>query len=137
LPDEGFDGVLVAHPVAAGDGVVGVFVETVLGEGHPRRAALGRHGVTAHRVHLGDHGDAEPGVGLCDGDGRAQTRAAAAHQYDVWGGGPGRTSGVRAPGPAGFRGPRAPHYCPATSSSTRTAPSWRVTFRHTLPSWYS
>jgi len=25
--DEGFDGVLIAEPVAAGDGVVGVFVE--------------------------------------------------------------------------------------------------------------
>jgi hypothetical protein len=29
LPDEGLDGVLVAQPVAAGDGVVGVFVEAV------------------------------------------------------------------------------------------------------------
>ena len=88
--DEGLDGVLVAQPVAAGDGVVGVFVEAVVRADHGRGAALGRDRVAAHRVDLGDDGDAEPGVGLGDGDGRAQPGPAAADQDHVMGRGHGQ-----------------------------------------------
>ena len=59
---EGFDRILIAEPVAARDGVVGVFVETVVGLGHSRCAAFRGHGVTAHWVDLGDDGDVELGI---------------------------------------------------------------------------
>ena len=50
-------------------------------------AALRRHRVAAHRVDLGDHGHVEPGSGLGDGDGGAESSAAAADQeYVVVGG---------------------------------------------------
>ena len=55
--DEGLDRVLIAQPVAAGDGVVGVLVEAVVGRIDAGGAALGRDRVAAHRVHLGDDRD--------------------------------------------------------------------------------
>jgi hypothetical protein len=66
---ERFDGVLVGHPVAARDRVVGVLVEAVIRARHTGRAAFGGHGVTAHRIDLGENRDAEPRVGFGDGDG--------------------------------------------------------------------
>src|SRR5205823_1619152 len=83
LLDEGLDGVLVAEPVAAGDGVVGVLVAAVVQGDDAGRPALGGDGVAAHRVDLGDDGDAQLRVGLGDGDGGTKPRAAAAHQHDV------------------------------------------------------
>src|SRR4030095_1332538 len=85
LLDEGLHGVLVAQPVTAGDRVVAVLVEAVVVADHTRGAALGRDRVAAHRVDLGHHGDTEPGVGLGDGDGGTQARAAPADQDYVVG----------------------------------------------------
>jgi hypothetical protein len=83
LLDERLDGVLVAQPVAAGDGVVGVLVERVVRTDDAGRAALGRDRVAAHRVDLGDDGDAEARIGFRDRDRRAQPRAAAANEDHV------------------------------------------------------
>src|SRR5262249_19752129 len=87
LLDEGLDGILVAQPVAAGDGVVGVLVERVVSADDAGSAALGGDGMAAHRVDLGDDRDAEAGIGFRDGDGRAQASAATAYQNNVvgWG----------------------------------------------------
>src|SRR5688500_17076965 len=81
--DERFDGVLIGHPVAAGDGVVGVLVEAVVLTSHTGRTAFGGDGVAAHGVDLRDDGDPESWVGLGDGDGGAQSSATTAHHEDV------------------------------------------------------
>ena len=60
--DERLDGVLVAQPVAAGDGVVDVLVEGVALGDHAGGTALGRHRVAAHRVDLRDDGHVESRV---------------------------------------------------------------------------
>src|SRR6185436_19664446 len=52
LFDEGLHGILIRHPVAAGDRVVGVFVEAVIGLDDRRGSSLGRDSVTAHRIDL-------------------------------------------------------------------------------------
>ena len=72
------DGILVAQPVAAAHGVVEVMLEAVVGLDDAGRAALGRAGVAAHRVDLGDQRDAQLRVGLRERDGGAQSRAARA-----------------------------------------------------------
>src|SRR5215813_9813521 len=59
LLDEEFNRVLVAHPISAGDRVVGVLIQCVAGFDHAGRAAFGRHGVAAHRVDFRDYGDAQ------------------------------------------------------------------------------
>jgi hypothetical protein len=58
LGDERLDGILIAQPVAAGNGVVGVFFEAVVGRYHTCGPALGRDCVAAHRVNLRDDRDA-------------------------------------------------------------------------------
>jgi hypothetical protein len=83
LVHERLDGVLIAQPVAAGDRVVRVLVDAVIGANDAGRAALCGHCVAPHRVHLGDHRDAQSRVGLGDGDGGAQTGAAAANEHYV------------------------------------------------------
>ena len=83
--DEGLHRVLVAQPVAAGDGVVGMLVQAVPGLDHRGGAALRRDRVAAHGIDLGDHRDAELGMRLGDGDGGAQARASAAHHEHVAG----------------------------------------------------
>ena len=50
--DERLDGLLVAQPVPAGDGIVGMLLEAVGRPDDSSRSALGRHGVAAHRVDL-------------------------------------------------------------------------------------
>ena len=60
--DERLDGVLVAQPVAAGDRVVGVLVEAVVGRDRAGGAALGGDRVAPHRVDLRD--DRELSLGL-------------------------------------------------------------------------
>jgi hypothetical protein len=52
--DEEVDDVLLAQPVAAGHGVVEVRLQAVVRLRHRGGAALGRDGVAAHRVDLGD-----------------------------------------------------------------------------------
>ena len=118
--DERLDGVLVAQPVAAGDGVVGVLVEAVVGADDAGGAALGRDGVAAHRIDLGDDGDAESGFVSA----MAMAARSPAPPPPTR-----RTSWERVTAGASYSAER--------SSSTRMAPSWRTTFRLTLPSWYS
>ena len=82
LVDERLDCVLVAQPVAAGDGVVGVLVETVVIGGDTGCAALGGHRVAAHRIDLRNDRHPQPRIGLGYRDGGAQTGAAAPdHHY--------------------------------------------------------
>jgi hypothetical protein len=83
LVHERLDRVLVAQPVAAGDGVVRVLVESVTGGDDRRGPALGRDGVAAHWVDLGHDRHAETRVGLDDGDGSTQAGPTAAHDQDV------------------------------------------------------
>src|SRR6266550_2475372 len=64
LAHECLDDLLVGKVVGAFDGVEGVRLERVLRAHHRRGAALGGHGVAAHRVNLGDHPDPYPGIGL-------------------------------------------------------------------------
>ena len=49
---ECFHGVLIAEPVAAGDRVVGVVIQTVVFQMNPGGPALGGHRMTPHRVHF-------------------------------------------------------------------------------------
>jgi hypothetical protein len=80
-----FDGVLVAEPVGALDGVVHVPAPVVLAHIAQRRrdAALRRHGMRAGRKHFGDAGGAQARFAAAD-DG-AQSRAAGADDDDVVG----------------------------------------------------
>ncbi len=73
-----FDRVLVAQPVGPLDRVVHVPVPVVGGHVAERRAdaALRRHRVRARREHLGQHGDAQAGLGQLQR--RAHSRAAGA-----------------------------------------------------------
>src|SRR3974390_1907278 len=80
---EGFDGVLIAEPVAAGDSVVGVFVGAVVGLGDTGCGTFGRDRVAAHGVYLRHYADAELGIDLSDGDRRAQPRTASSHEKYV------------------------------------------------------
>jgi hypothetical protein len=86
LLHEGFHGVLIAQPIPTGDGVVGVFVQAVFRGMHAGRAALGRHRVTAHWVHLGDDRYAEFWIGFGNRNGGTQAGATAADQHNVVGG---------------------------------------------------
>jgi hypothetical protein len=76
------DGVLVSEVIAALDGVKGVPLPVVLFDVRQGRAhaALGRAGVAAGRVELGQHRGAHPWTGL---DRRAHARAAGADDDDV------------------------------------------------------
>src|SRR5262245_1499463 len=56
--------VLVAHPVAAGDGAVGMLVECIAGLDHTGCAALGRNRMASHRIDFGDYGYIEFGIKL-------------------------------------------------------------------------
>ena len=80
---EGLDSVLIAEPVAAGDRVVDVVLQRVSVLDHGGGAAFRGDGVAAHGVDLGDDGDVEVWVGLGDGDGGAQTGAAAANDHNI------------------------------------------------------
>src|SRR5207237_1642890 len=81
FPDERLDGVLIAQPIATRDGVVAVFVETVVGADDAGGAPFRRDGVAAHRVHLGHHRDAKPLGGFCEGNGGAQPGTSTADEY--------------------------------------------------------
>jgi hypothetical protein len=75
LVDEVLDGVLVAQPVAATDGVVEVLLQTVVGLDHTGGATLSRTSVAAHRVDLRDQRDAQLRIGLYKCNCSAQPRA--------------------------------------------------------------
>ena len=79
------DGVLVAEPVRALDGVVHVPAPVVLAHVGERGAdaALRRHGVAAGGKHLGDAGGGQSGLGQSQG--RAQAGAAGADHHHVIG----------------------------------------------------
>ena len=81
--DESFDRVLIAEPVAAGDRVVGVFVQAVVGGNRAGGAPFGRDGVAPHRIHLRHDGHVQARIRLCDRDGRAQTCPSASNEHDV------------------------------------------------------
>ena len=80
---EGLDRILIAQPIAARNGVVGVLVEAVVRTDDTRRSTFGGDGVAAHRVHLGHDGDVEARIGFRDGNRGAQPRAAAADQHYI------------------------------------------------------
>src|SRR6266849_3042992 len=80
---ENFDGILVTEPVATGDGVVGVVVQRIPRFDYPRSSAFGRNCVAAHRVHLGDHGHTEIGIGLGYGNGSSKAGTTAADQKNI------------------------------------------------------
>ena len=80
---ENFDGILVAQPVAAGDGVVGVVIQRIPTFDYPRSSAFGRNRVAAHRVNLRDHGHTEFGIGLGYGNRGSKAGAAAADQKNI------------------------------------------------------
>ena len=56
--DKRFNGVLIAKPVASGDGVVAVLVDRIIRLNHTGGAAFGSNRVTAHGINLRDHRDA-------------------------------------------------------------------------------
>ena len=81
--DEDFHRILIAQPVAARDGVVGVFIQAVVGFDDRGRPALSRDGVAAHGINLGNNSHPEVQVGLCDSNGGPQARRATAHHQHV------------------------------------------------------
>ena len=113
---EGFDSILVAEPVTTRDGVVGVLVEAVVRRDGACRSSLGGDRVAPHRVHLGDDGDVQSGVGLGNGDRGAQPRATATDEHDI------------------MRRRHVLGYSAEMSSSSITRPSCRTTRRLNVPS---
>ena len=81
--NEIIDYVLVAQPVAAGDGVVEMIIERIVGLYHGSGATLGRNRMAAHWVDLRDQRDREPGVGFCGGNRRPKARPASADNGDI------------------------------------------------------
>jgi hypothetical protein len=83
--DEGFDGVLIAEPVAAGDGVVSVLVERVVGFDDAGGAAFGGDSVAPHGIDLGDDGDFQVGINFGYSYGRAEASTTTSDQENVVG----------------------------------------------------
>src|SRR5438067_271980 len=77
------DHILVGQVVGALDSVEGVGVVAVVLAHHGRGAALGGHGVAAHRVDLRDHPDLQTWVGLGDGYGCPDACEPAADYQNV------------------------------------------------------
>ena len=80
---EVFDDILLAEPVATGDGVVEVVVEAVVVADDAGGAPFGHDGVRAHGNDLGDQGDGQARVVFGGSDGSAQSGAATAQYDDV------------------------------------------------------
>ena len=76
---------LIAQPIAPRNSVVRMLIQAVAGLDDCRRATFGRDGVAAHRIDLGNDGDAEAGEGVSHGDRRAQACTASTHHQDVAG----------------------------------------------------
>ena len=83
---EGLHRVLIAEPVAARDGVVGVLIKAVAPRDHPRGSTLRRDGVTPHGIDLGNNCNAERWIGFSDGDRGAKSCATAADEDHVMSG---------------------------------------------------
>jgi hypothetical protein len=81
--DEDFYGVLVGQPIAAGDGVVGVLVEAVVGADDSGGSSFGGDRVATHGVDFGNHRDTEVGIGFGDGDGGSQPGSATPDQENI------------------------------------------------------
>ena len=81
--DEIFDDVLFAQPVAAGDRVIEMVVEAVMGLHHAGRAAFRRHRVAAHRIDLRDQRDGQIRGGLGGGDRGPQAGTASTEDQDI------------------------------------------------------
>ena len=77
--DKYLDGILIAHPIRAGDSVVGMIVKAVVGLDNCRRPTFGRHGVAAHWINFRDHRDAQFRVDFSNGNCSAQTGSTATH----------------------------------------------------------
>src|SRR5207245_7621155 len=78
-----FDGIVVAHAVPAGDGVVVVIIQRIPDFNYPGSPTFGRNRVAAHGVNLGDHGHAEFGIGLGHGNRGSKAGATAADQQNI------------------------------------------------------
>jgi hypothetical protein len=55
FPDEGLHRILIAEPVATGNGIAGVFIQTVIRLDGCSGSPLGRDGVASHGVDLRNH----------------------------------------------------------------------------------
>ena len=81
--DEILHRVLIAQPVTTRNGIVEVVVDRIVGTDHAGRAALGRHGVAAHRHHLRDQCHGQPGIGLVGRDRGPQSGPPAPYDDDI------------------------------------------------------
>ena len=79
LADKSLYRILIAEPIAARDGVIGVIVQAVIGTHDAGRPTLGGDSMAAHGIDLGDDRDSESGIGFRDGDGGAQSGPTAAN----------------------------------------------------------
>ena len=78
-----FDRVLVAKPVAPGNGVVGVFIEAIVRRDSARGTTLRRNRVAPHRIDFRNHGNAEFGIEFRYSDRCAETGTATANQKNI------------------------------------------------------
>ncbi len=81
--NEVFDGILIAQPVAATHGIAKVQIKAVVGFDDASGPAFRRAGMAAHRVDLGDQGDAKLRIGLRKCDSGAQPRSSRTDDCDV------------------------------------------------------
>src|ERR1700730_3916000 len=81
--DEGFDHVLVAQPIGPRHGVISVTVQAVIGFDDRRSASLGSNRMAAHRIHLGNHGNAKLRVRLAQFNRGPQPCSPAADDQNV------------------------------------------------------
>ena len=81
--DEVFHCVLIVQPVATAHGVVEVEVEAVVALDDTRRSTFCGASVAAHRVYLGNEGDAQFRIGFGESDGGSQPRASGTDDGDI------------------------------------------------------
>jgi hypothetical protein len=79
FPDESLDRILITEPIAARDGVSGMFVQAVVGLDDCGGTPFGRDCVAAHWVDLRDHRHIAPGIDLSHRNGRPQASAPTTH----------------------------------------------------------
>jgi hypothetical protein len=83
--DKSLDGILIAQPIAARDGVVAVLVDGIVGFGHSGGATLRGNRMATHGIDLRNYGDSEMWIGFSNCDGCAQTCSAATNEQDIVG----------------------------------------------------
>ena len=54
---EGFDGILIAHPIAAGNSIISMMIEAIVRLDDSRRAAFRGYRVAPHRINFRDNRD--------------------------------------------------------------------------------